>query len=180
MKYAKLGETDPAPYRDDKGNRTIRMGAEGTLYRGFVIQPLHHAHPHRIFAHPVSGGYTVTDGSAAIMPGATWHQTVFGAMTAIDDYITAQSLGRGPGGEHAFWALSRFRHNCEERAPELATLLEEVFQHAEVRLPGDLFGRIRDALNQIDANCDTRDSVIDVTTGARTKLGERQTGRFGF
>jgi hypothetical protein len=42
MQHAKLGETDPAPYRDDKGNRTIRMGAEGTLYRGYLIQPLHH------------------------------------------------------------------------------------------------------------------------------------------
>jgi hypothetical protein len=48
-----------------------------------------------------------------------------------------------------------------------------------VRLPGDLCGRIRDALGQIDANCDRRDTVTAVN-GKSHKIGPRLTGRFGL
>jgi hypothetical protein len=117
MQHAKLGETDPAPYRDDKGNRTIRMGAEGTLYRGYLIETKRDLGKDGflISGHRVKHGYVVTDG-VNVMPAATWFLTVFDAMTAIDDLITSQSLGRHADGEHPFWALRRFRRTRGARA----------------------------------------------------------------
>lgn len=184
MQYAKFGDRDASPYHlPEDGNRTVRLGPGGkVVYRGYAIEPKRDfgQHGHMIYAHEVKHGYVVTDGGIVnVMPGATWFLSVEDAMRAIDDLITSESLGAGPTGEHPFWALHRFRHNCEERAPELAVLLDEVFQNEEVRLPGDLFGRIRDVLGQIDANCDTRPTVQN-GEGRGSKVGERKTGRFGF
>lgn len=180
MNFVKLGERDPKLYRDENGNRTIKVGKEGTLYRGYVIKQITHNHPHRISGHSVTEGYSVSDGACAIMPGATWHQTVFDAMTAIDDLIESENVERGPTGEHSFWALSRFRRECEERAPELALLLQEVMDNKDVfyDLPDETQEKIAALLGRIDYNCDTRDTLVE--GDKRSKMGDRVTGRFSI
>lgn len=188
MQYAKFGDRDASPYRlPEDGNRTVRLGPGGkVVYRGYAIEPKRDfgGQGHLIYAHEVKHGYVVTDGGIVnVMPGATWFLTVVDAMRAIDDLITSESLGPGPTGEHPFWALHRFRNNCEERAPELATLLQEIVNgldpvKTDPRLQG-VIGSATALLDQIDANCDRRDTIREVGGEAR-KVGERQTGRFGF
>lgn len=181
MQHVKLGDRDPAKFRDESGNRTIKIGAEGTIYRGFLIVPKKDFGKggYLVSGHFVTEGYIVGDGPLSnVMAGATWFQTVQSAMRAIDDWITAESLERTTG-EHPFWALTRFRHQCEERAPELALLLQAVMDNPEVRMNGTLFSQITRLLDEIDRNCDRRDTVVTVGGGSH-KRGIRATGRFGL
>lgn len=181
MQHAKLGDRDPKNYRDENGNRTIKVGADGTIYRGYLIMRKRDfgEHGYRSYGHMITEGYIIGTGPMTnSAPGAAWFHTVPAAMRAIDDLILAESLEDGPGRESPFWALSRFRRNCEERAPELALLLQAVIDDEAVRLNGTLISNIYRLLDQIDANCDTRDTVVD--GDKRSKIGERTTARFSI
>jgi hypothetical protein len=182
-----LGGVTPLPaeqFRDEYGNRSIRMGrGTGVSYRGFTIKEKGDfgSHGHYIRGHHVKHGYVVTDGGIInVMPAATWFLTVDDAMKAIDDLITAHNIRREGRAEHPFWALHRFRANAEERAPELAMLLQRVMDNKDVfyDLDDDLQQAIADTLNRIDDNCDMRGRRGPVG-GPWTRDGERTTGRFG-
>lgn len=177
-----LGGVTPLPaeqFRDERGNRSIRMAREGGVsYRGFTIKEKGDFGNggHFIRGHHVSHGYVVTDGGIInVMPAATWFLTVDDAMKAIDDLITAHNIRREGRAEHPFWALHRFRANAEERAPELALLLQRLLDN-----PGHLDVReeAQALLDRIDDNCDMRGRRGPVG-GPWTRDGERTTGRFG-
>lgn len=175
-------------FRDEKHNRTIRMVGKfdgKVTYRGYaIVEKRDFGHGFLISAFRVKHGYVVTDGGMInVMPGATWFLTVAAAMRAIDDLIVADSLGERDG-EHPFWALSRFRQNAEERAVELATMLQEIVDDIGEPTPfdvvsADIFNRAKALLDQIDDNCDMR-PTIHLPDGKVQRQGERTTGRFGL
>lgn len=174
-----------ADFREKRnGNRSIRMSRGDVTYRGFTIKEkgdFGTGSGHFIRGMYVRHGYVVTDGKIInVMPAATWFLTVDDAMKAIDDLITASNMRRSPSGEHPFWALHRLRTNAEERAPELALLLQRVMDNKEVfyDLDDDLQDQIAATLNQIDNNCDMRPTRGPID-GPWTRDGERETGRFG-
>lgn len=168
-------------YRDDYNNRTIHMArGAGVEYRGYTIQEKRDFGDcgHFISGQYVKHGYVVTDGGIINeMPAATWFLTVEAAMRAIDDLIASRDLTPA-GAEHPFWALNRFRGNCEERAPELALLLQQVMDESRNFISPDLQSRVDALLDRIDDNCDMRTTVVQVDK-SRTRQGERHTGRFG-
>jgi hypothetical protein len=174
-----------ADFRDDRhDNRSIRMARGAVTYRGFTIKEkgdFGSGSGHFIRGMYVSHGYVVTDGGIInVMPAATWFLTVEDAMRAIDDLITSANMRRQTS-EHPFWALHRFRANAEERAPELALLLQRVMDNKEVfyDLDDDLQQAIAYTLGRIDDNCDMRPTRGPVG-GPWTRDGERVTGRFGM
>lgn len=190
-----FGSATPLPaegFRDEHGNRSIRLVAGKVTYRGFTIVEKHDFGDHgfHIQGFEVKHGYVVTDGGLCnVMPGCAWFLTVRDALPAIDDLINCQDLPRGPGNIHPFWALHRFRQKCEEHAPELVLSLHEqvgvltqidggyleVVQEGSVEALGDA----QVALNVIDDFCDHRSTTIHVDK-SRTRNGERLTGRFGI
>ncbi len=192
MQLTKLGNTDADLYLSEKGDRTIKMGdGHRTLYRGYVIETKKDfgSHGFLINGHMVTQGYVVTDGGMVnVMPGGTWFQTVIQAMRAIDDLIRAETLEPNPKAEmqmfdeHPFWALNRFRRNAEERAPELALLLQSLLDHIGHDKIKDmpLGQEIVELLDEIDLNCDTRPTQVDVAASTTTKIGPRLTARFSL
>lgn len=181
-----------ADFQDEKGNRSIRLKDGKVTYRGYTIVEKKDfgRQPFLISGFGVSHGYVVTDGGIVNeMPAGCWFLTVESAMRAIDDLIASRALPRTePGGEHPFWSLNRFRRNTEERAPELALLLQELVEFVDRNFDDlrerdsipDALADARQLLDRIDFNCDMRSTVHDVATGTRTKQGPRKTGRFGL
>jgi hypothetical protein len=167
---------------NERGNRVIRRARAGeTSYRGYAIKPKQDfgSHGHLIDGFFVKEGYIVCDEVCAIMPGATWFQTVDDAMRAIDDLIEADDMEHGQG-EHPFWALNRFRHQAEEHAPRLALMLQEILDRVGRQRFEEIAGvDAADLLDQIDDNCDMRTRSGPVG-GPYERLGERTTGRFGL
>ncbi len=115
-------------FRDqDHHNRTIRLANGKTTYRGYTIEEKKDfgKRPFLIFGFGVTHGYVVTDGGIVNeMPGGCWFLTVHEAMRGIDDLIDSKRGFVDARSEHPFWTLHRFRRNAEERAPELALLLQ--------------------------------------------------------
>jgi hypothetical protein len=177
-----------ADYRDQYDNRsirTIRLGT-GVDYRGYTITEKRDFGDHGFFirGHNVKHGYVVTDGGIINeMPGGTWFLTVDEAMKAIDDLITSRDMPRSATGEHPFWALNRFRRNAEERAPEMARVLQKIVSGLDPSKTNpaleDVIAEAWTMLNQIDDNCDMRPRRGPVG-GPWTRDGERTAGRFGL
>lgn len=170
-------------YLDEHGNRSIRVKDRKTVYRGYTIVEKQDfgQYGFNISGFSVRHGYVITDGLCNVMPGGTWALTVSDAMRMIDDYIESRNYERG-NGEHPFWALNRFRRHTEERAPELALLLQAVLDDpaAMAAMNPTLAKQITAVLDRIDDICDRRSVVRDHTTGETRKIGERTTGRFSI
>jgi len=193
-----------ANFLDEQGNRHIRIDGSaggGVCYRGFHIAEKGDFGDHGFLIQGmmVKTGYVVTANGVAIMPGAAWFQTINAAMRAIDDLIASTDMPRD--GEHPFWALNRFRRNAEERAPELALLLQKAVDalrqiegsRGSRHLLGEFSEGLRETLaeaeallDRIDDNCDMRDRIsasqhpdapsLPLAVG---RIGERKGGRFG-
>lgn len=190
--YATIDGVQPKAidkFLDDKDNRTVHGRAPkfGMMYRGFAIEPKRDFGKDGVYQYGMytKEGFVVTDGGMCnVMPAATWFRTVESAMRAIDDLIDSQVMARVGSGEHPFWALNRFRRESEERAPELALLLQALYSTLDWSKVNteteELLPRVQALLNQIDDNCDTRDTVHDFASGEKTRVGPRVTGRFGL
>lgn len=181
-------------YRDEYGNRAIRMDGNRVTYRGLTIAEKTDFGPHgyRIHGFQVKHGYVVTDGGLLnMMPGATFFLTVEDAMIGIDDLITAQKLVKADAhftDEHPFWKLNRFRHNAEQRAAELAMTLDVLLTAIEdsIDRPISVMNRLITArqhgkklVDQINDNCDTR-TRRGPPGGPYTREGPPTAGRFGI
>jgi len=200
--------TKREPFRDEENNRTINVknGALGqhVIYRDYLIREKQDfgEYGFLISGFRVKTGYVVIKDGCNVMPGACWFQTVEAAMRAIDDLIESEKgTIVNSGRESPFWTLNRFRRHAEERAPELALLLQELVDasvalaHAPTVESHDrlMLAHVNASkmLDQIDWNCDMRTTVQQVAdpsshrdgsmTGrfAAHKVGERTFGRFG-
>lgn len=175
-------------FRDENGNRAIRIVDGRVTYRGFTIVEKQDfgEHGHLIHGFRVKHGYVVTNGGLCnMMPGATWFQTVNESMEAIDDLIASQGLERV--GEHPFWTLNRLRRTAKQRAPELALTLEVLLTAIEdsIDRPITTLNRYITArqqgkklVDQIDDACDTRDRH-GPAGGPFKRIGDRKKGRLG-
>lgn len=175
-------------YRDEQGNRAIRLVEGRVTYRGYTIVEKRDfgAHGHLIHGFSVKHGYIVTDGGITnMMPGATWFQTVDDCMEAVDDLIACVRLERN--GEHPFWTLNRLRHAAKQRAPELALTMEVLLGAIEdsIDRPISTLNRYITARQQGKRLVDEIDNAGDTRTrrgppgGPYTREGERKTGRLG-
>ena len=177
------------PFRDDQGNRQIQMKGGKPTYRGYTIEPKKDfgSSGYHVGPFVYDRGYVVTDGGITnVMPGATWFTTHDDAMRAIDDLIASKDFVSE--GEHPFWAYVRLRRAAEERALELALALNALVETSEASIekplttmPALVRARLwaRKLLNEIDDNCDRRDTVLH-TDGRRERLGVKKGGYFSL
>lgn len=171
-------------YRDERGQRTIRMNGNDVTYRGYTIVEKRDfgKDGFLIRGFRVKHGYVVTNGVANIMPAAAWFLTVDEALRAVDDFEAAKLSGNVTS-KHPMWAFSRFRRCAEENAPELALLLQQMVEAAKrvsdaAPLPVALMAHAEALLDQIDSSCDMRPRVVNFDQQV-SRIGVRHTGRFG-
>ena len=89
-KHNKLSDDGYLKYRGFRIERKRDFGRFGFLIDGKCVKT----------------GYVITDGICNILPGATWSQTIEGAVDLIDAFITSA------GDSDVFWKLVRAQQSA--------------------------------------------------------------------
>lgn len=143
------------------------------LYRGYKItHKRDFGDGFLIDGHKVTQGYNVFPaefGTVEDMPGAAWFQTVKDAKGAIDDLIA--SGGRRIGRENEFWTRNRLRRATQDHGLDLYRAVVDHLERTQ-DATGGARALLAKVLAEIEDAVDTRDTIVNVAAGTKTRVGE--------